>query len=296
VAEFEEAPRRPARVLLLGWDAADWDFLQPLLEAGRLPGLHMTASFGSRSAERFATLRSFQPTGPMMCMEFWIGWFDSWGTHHHVTSVTEAAQELDAVLAAGASVNIYMLHGGTNFGLTNGANDKGRYVPIATSYDYDAPLDEAGNPTAKFHAFREVIARHAPVPAEQPAPPRPAPVFDVEISPRLALFDVLPRLGTATTHTAVPSFDQMEYDGGFAVHEIELAGTGPGLLTFGEIRDRAWVYLDGAPVGILARETHERAIRLPASSCCAKRWPAPSRASLPLSKRGARPSRQRATK
>ena len=66
-----------------------------------------------------------------------------------------------SLLAAGASVNFYMFHGGTNFGLTNGANDKGRYLPIVTSYDYDAPLDEAGNPTDKYFAFRDVIARYA---------------------------------------------------------------------------------------------------------------------------------------
>ena len=236
-----------------------------MLAAGSLPGLHMTASFGSRTVERFETLRSFQPTGPLMCMEFWIGWFDSWGTHHHRTSVAESARELDSVLSVGASVNIYMVHGGTNFGLTNGANDKGRYVPIATSYDYDAPIDEAGNPTPKYFAFREVIARYAPVPAEVPAPSRPAPVFDVEIVHQEGLFDVLNQLGEAQGQDTAASFDEMEYDGGFAVYQTQLSGSGPGLLTFGEIRDRALVYLDGSPVGVLARDTHERAIRLPVS-------------------------------
>ena len=100
-------------------------------------------SFGSRTLERLETLREFQPTGPLMCMEFWCGWFDDWGSHHHTTDAAASAAELDALLAAGGSVNVYMFHGGTNFGLTNGANDKGRYAPITTSYDYDAPLDEA---------------------------------------------------------------------------------------------------------------------------------------------------------
>ena len=86
-----------------------------------------------------------------------------------VRDPADAAAELDAVLAAGASVNFYMFHGGTNFGFTNGANDKHTYRPTVTSYDYDAPLDEAGDPTHKYAAFRKVIAKHAPVPAE-PAP------------------------------------------------------------------------------------------------------------------------------
>ena len=101
-----------------------------MLADGSLPGLHLTASFGSRTAERLETLREFQPTGPLMCMEFWCGWFDDWGSHHHVTDAAASAAELDALLAAGGSVNVYMFHGGTNFGITNGANDKGRYAPI----------------------------------------------------------------------------------------------------------------------------------------------------------------------
>lgn len=110
-----------------------------------------------------------------MCAEFWDGWFDWWGGVHHTTDVAAAAADLDELLAAGASVNIYMFHGGTNFGLTNGANDKGRYLPLVTSYDYDAPLDETGNPTEKFFAFREVIARYAPVPDEVPAAAEASP-------------------------------------------------------------------------------------------------------------------------
>ena len=81
-----------------------------------------------------------------------------------------------------------MFHGGTNFGLTNGANDKGTYRPIVTSYDYDAPLDEAGNPTAKYWAFREVLARYArgaAGPSQRPR--RPAPAFAVRLSPGAAV-------------------------------------------------------------------------------------------------------------
>jgi beta-galactosidase len=235
-----------------------------MLRAGSLPGLHLTASFGSRSQERMQTLRAFQPTGPLMCMEFWNGWFDSWGTHHHTTSVEESAENLDAILAAGGSVNLYMFHGGTNFGLTNGANDKGRYEPIATSYDYDAPLDEAGNPTPKYDAFRDVIAKYVPVPDERPAPARPAPAFDVPTVPRVALLDVLEHLGTAQEHDQVPSFERLDFDGGLALYRTELAGASAGVLTLGEVRDRAWVFLDATPIGVLARDSHERALRLPA--------------------------------
>ena len=139
-----------------------------MLEAGTLPELLTTGSFGSRAAERLEALRRVQPTGPLMCSEFWDGWFDQVGGHHHTTSAREAARELEDLLDRGASVNLYMFHGGTNLGLTNGANDKGVYLPITTSYDYDAPLDESGHPTAKYWAFREVLGRHAALPDEVP--------------------------------------------------------------------------------------------------------------------------------
>ena len=235
-----------------------------MLRDGSLPGLHLTASFGSRAAERLATLREFQPTGPLMCMEFWCGWFDDWGSHHHTTDAAASAAELDALLASGGSVNVYMFHGGTNFGLTNGANDKGRYAPITTSYDYDAPLDEAGNPTAKYWAFREVISRYADVPDEVPDAAVSAPELVAPLAVGPALLEVAGRLGDETRHERVPTFDELGHDRGIALFATRLVRGGPGVLTVGEeVRDRAWVLLDGVPVGVLARDAHERAVVLP---------------------------------
>ncbi|GAA3598056.1 glycoside hydrolase family 35 protein [Kribbella ginsengisoli] len=226
-----------------------------MLEAGGLDGVLRTGSFGSRSAERLRTLRAHQPSGPLMCMEFWDGWFDHWGGPHHTTSVADAAAELDALLAAGASVNVYMFHGGTNFGLTNGANDKGVYRPTVTSYDYDAPLDEAGNFTAKFHAFREVISRYAPVPPLAPDPVAPAPEFSVPLGDPVAV------RGVWTAAAALPTLDEL--GARLAIYRTELDVEGPALLEVGEVRDRAQVFLDGHPVGVLERENHDRAILLP---------------------------------
>ncbi len=234
-----------------------------MLSDGSIPGVHKTASFGSRAAERLATLRRHQPTGPLMCMEFWNGWFDDWGTHHHTTDPELAARDLDAILSVGGSVNFYMFHGGTNFGLTNGANDKGRYAAITTSYDYDAPLDEAGNPTEKFFAFREVIARYAPVPDEIPSARRPAPEFSFTLSERSNLLPLASALGAESHHEALPTFDDLAHDRGIAIFTTTLQGNGPGVLRFDDVRDRAWIFLDGSPVGVLARDAHEQAIVLP---------------------------------
>jgi beta-galactosidase len=235
-----------------------------MLTDGSLPELHKTGSFGARSLERLATLRRHQPTGPLMCSEFWDGWFDHWGAHHHTTTVEQAAHDLDELLGAGASVNIYMFHGGTNFGFTNGANDKGVYQPTVTSYDYDAPLDEAGIPTAKFWAFREVIAKYAAVPEAEPAVAVDAPVFEVELATSVSLLEVAERLGEWTAHDGLPSLDSIEHYSGFALYRAELSLDDAAVLSFGEIRDRAQVFVNGSPIGVLARDHHDTSIGLPA--------------------------------
>ncbi|MDQ1218441.1 glycoside hydrolase family 35 protein [Microbacterium arborescens] len=244
-----------------------------MLAAGTLPDLHTTGSFGSRATERLATLREHQPTGPLMCSEFWDGWFDWWGGVHHTTDAAASASELDALLAAGASVNIYMLHGGTNFGTTNGANDKGRYAPIVTSYDYDAPLDESGHPTEKYHAFREVIARYAPVPDEVP-PARPAaPVLSVPLRTTgewLPAADAAAGAGASAAVTP-PTFEELGQLGPLVRYDVALPAEAFGdsdgaVLAVAEVRDIAWVAVDGAPIGRLQRALHERSLPIPRGS------------------------------
>ncbi|MGF6834285.1 beta-galactosidase [Paenarthrobacter sp. TE4293] len=231
-----------------------------MIEDGSLPELHKTGTFGSRADERLAFLRERQPTGPLMCAEFWNGWFDNWGTHHHTTDAAASAAELDALLTAGASVNIYMFHGGTNFGFTNGANDKGIYEPTITSYDYDAPLSEDGHPTAKYFAFREIIAKHFPVPAEVPGERAPLPASVVAVDSTASVLPAAVRPSMAPG--PVPPVEVTGQYQGFYLYETPLPGGG--VLSFSEVRDRAQFFLDGVPAGVLSRELGERSVVIPA--------------------------------
>lgn len=238
-----------------------------MLARGGLPGVLRTATFGSRSRERLAVLRAAQPSGPLMCAEFWNGWFDHWGNRHHTTSADEAAAELDALLAAGASVNIYMFHGGTNFAFTNGANDKGIYHPTVTSYDYDAPLGEDGHPTAKYHALRRVIAAYAPVPEESPPDRPPAPRVSAPMTHSRPLLE-LPQcdlsLSASSATDDPPTMEALGQYRGFVLYRTRISTAAPATLALGEIRDRAIVCVDGQPVAVLSRENQESVTRLPA--------------------------------
>ncbi|BDZ42180.1 beta-galactosidase [Paraoerskovia sediminicola] len=232
-----------------------------MLARGGLPELHRTATFGSRSTERLATLRRHQPTGPLMCGEFWNGWFDSWGQHHHTAPVELNVDDLDDLLASGASVNLYMFHGGTNFGFSNGANDKGVYVPIVTSYDYDAPLSESGDPTAKYMAMRDVIGRYAPVPDEVPPPRAQAPTLAVRLDHALAWCQARPLLGTTSSHDHLPTTGEIGQWSGFTSYRTQITADDDAVAL--EVRDRAVALLDGQPVGTLSRSEHGGTLALP---------------------------------
>ncbi|MGW0331094.1 beta-galactosidase [Streptomyces sp. NPDC003011] len=234
------------------------------LTAGSLPGTLSTGTFGSRIDEHLAALRAHRPDGPLMCAEFWIGWFDHWGGPHHVRSAQDTAADLDRLLSAGASVNIYMFHGGTNFGFTNGANHHHTYAPTVTSYDYDAPLTESGDPGPKYHAFREVIARHAPVP-DEPAP-RPGPKLPprtVDLDRRAPLLPYLATLGGAVRTQDPVTMNELGVHGGYVLYRTTVPASGDGLLHFaGGVGDRAQVFVDGASVGALERERHDETLPL----------------------------------
>src|SRR5450631_1239259 len=131
--------------------------------AGHLPGL-LAAINGEDDPGKVKRLinKNHDGKGPYYIAEWYPAWFDWWGTKHHTVPYEHYLSRLDSVLAAGISINMYMFHGGTTRGFMNGANynDKSPYEPQISSYDYDAPLDEAGNATEKFRQFRKVIVRH----------------------------------------------------------------------------------------------------------------------------------------
>jgi beta-galactosidase len=233
------------------------------LAAGALAGVLATANFGGKVTASLAALRAQQPTGPLMCTEFWNGWFDHWGGIHTTRPAADAGAALEELLAAGASVNFYMFHGGTNFGFLNGANDKGTYRATVTSYDYDAPLDEAGDPTEKFRLFRSIIEKYGTVPDEdvpEPAPKLPPLSIDLAEQAPLLADGNLDRLGRPVASEAPMPMERLGQAFGFVLYETGLDAAGPATLSVEQVADRAQVFVDGQPVGVLERERHEHVV------------------------------------
>lgn len=239
-------------------------------ERGGLPELLRTATFGLDAEQKLAVLRRHQPTGPLMCMEFWNGWFDSVGDVHHVAPAARNTADIRYFINSGASFNLYMFHGGTNLALWNGANDRGYYRPIVTSYDYDAPLAEDGTVTDKWWAMRREIGRHVDVPqltgTDVPAERKPAPRIDVEFD-ATASFDSLiePEGSEWVVSEAAPTFDEAGLWQGLGLYRAELPADAE-VLTVGEIRDRAWLRVDGEPIGELDRATRKTSAPVPRRS------------------------------
>lgn len=173
---------------------------QEALEAGTLLNENIlpTANFGSQSKEQLGNLKVFMNEnniqGPLMCMEFWIGWFSTWGQDIKRRDPVDAANELNDLLDLG-HVNIYMFHGGTNFGFYNGANYYDNMEPQITSYDYDALLTEWGSPTEKYYKFRDVISNFTEIPEfELTTDINFINYGDIKLTNKVSLFNTLEKL------------------------------------------------------------------------------------------------------
>ena len=235
------------------------------LTGGTVDGALGTVNFGSRALEVLAMAQEELPAQPQMCMEFWNGWFDHWGEEHHARTGDDAAGELADMLGHGMSVNFYMAHGGTNFGLRAGANHDGALQPTTTSYDYDAPIAENGELTEKFRAFRAVIAQHVELPALEDhlarlgldAVPARLPAAELPIEKTVSLRDTERFVRSVEVHPTPPSFEDMGLERGLLrlSRDLEIAAgerdgrTEISPLKLYDLHDRAWVYVDGLYVG-----------------------------------------------
>jgi len=182
-----------------------------------------TANFGSDAVGNFRDMQKlFDEYGkkwPLMCMEFWDGWFNSWGEKRILRDPQETAQEIKKCLELG-SINLYMFHGGTSFGFMNGAIWADAYKPQVTSYDYDAPLDEQGNPTEKYYAIREAIKEMFPKKIlPEPIITKGTNQLKANLSEKVSLFSTLDTLATPVENDYTMPMEKLGQWYGYILYE-----------------------------------------------------------------------------
>ncbi|KAL7301481.1 hypothetical protein TKK_0005919 [Trichogramma kaykai] len=245
-----------------------------MLQCGTIPGVYSTIDFAAGSNLNYSIkmMRQYSPKGPLVNSEYYTGWLTHWNETFQRTDADYVAAYLDEMLARNFSVNFYMFIGGTNFGFTSGANINEFYWPQLTSYDYDAPLTEAGDPTPKYFKIRSVISKYLPLP--NVAIPTIAPKGNygvVTLIPALDLFtsESVNLFGSVeAVFEKPPSFEALGLSNWLVQYEtsIPLLRNPNNLTLEARVKDRALVYANGKLSGVLTRMTNKYVMNLPKGS------------------------------
>lgn len=233
-------------------------------EQNALDDLLWTMNFGTGSNidSQFRRLKELRPTTPLMCSEFWSGWFDNWGRAHETRDAKDMVAGLREMLQKNISFSLYMVHGGTSFGHWAGANSPG-YQPDCTSYDYDAPISEAGHPTPKFDELRAMLQKFS----DKALPPVPA-MFPVISFPKIELTEFAPIAygcgGLCTTenqNNLTFEYNNLGWGSMFYITRLPAVPV-PSTLTL-DAHDYAQVFINDRFVGRLDRRVRETTLTLP---------------------------------
>ena len=223
-----------------------------------LDDLLWTVNFGTGAniEQQFKKLKELRPETPLMCSEFWSGWFDHWGRKHETRDAATMVSGIKDMLDRNISFSLYMTHGGTTFGWWGGANNPA-YSAMCSSYDYDAPISEAGWLTPKYYQLRDLLQQYLPAGQTLPEPPEAFPVIKVpaitewEVAP---LFDNLPE--PKQTESVKP-MEQFNQGWGSILYRTTLKEDISGTLHLDEMHDWAQVFADGQLLGRLDRRQGE---------------------------------------
>lgn len=229
-----------------------------------LDDLVWTINFGTGANidAQFKKLQEARPNAPLMCSEFWSGWFDHWGRKHETRDAETMVSGIKDMLDRHISFSLYMTHGGTTFGHWGGANSPA-YSAMCSSYDYDAPISEAGWATPKYYKLREMM-QYADSAQVIPDVPAAYPVIEIpefELKEVAPLFDNLPEPKLSEDIKPMEQFDQ---GWGTILYRTSLPEVKEGTtLLIDEVHDWAQVYADGKLLGRLDRRRGQNSLVLP---------------------------------
>jgi beta-galactosidase len=235
-----------------------------MLDAGSLAGCAIGLDSGGSDGD-FQQAFNKDPHVPAFSSESYPGWLTHWGEKWQRPDTAGILREVRYLLAHKRSFNLYVIHGGTNFGFTAGANafTPVQFQPDVTSYDYDAPIDEQGNATPKYYALRRLIGEYtgSKLP-DVPAPVRAMEVAPFRLEPFTSVWDHLPAAVQSPQPRPMEDFGQHS---GLILYRTHLIGHKSGSLTITEPHDYAMVFLNGKLVDTVFRDGGKWTVKLPAS-------------------------------
>jgi beta-galactosidase len=228
-----------------------------LFSGGAIDGVLPTANGEGNVANlKKAVDQYHHGEGPYMVAEYYPGWLHHWGEPFPHISKEDVTAQLEKYVTNGVSFNIYMAHGGTNFGFTSGANydDAHDIQPDLTTYDYDAPVSEPGWATPKYMAIRELLQKHSSKPL--PAVPARIPVVkltDIALTKAVDFFEWKKSIKPVVNDTPL-TFEALDQGHGFVLYSRSFTQPIEGKLQVPGLRDYALVYINGKKVGELNRQ------------------------------------------
>ena len=234
-------------------------------ENNGLDDLLWTMNFGTGSNidAQFKRLKQLRPETPLMCSEFWSGWFDKWGARHETRPAKAMVEGINEMLSKNISFSLYMTHGGTSFGHWAGANSPG-FAPDVTSYDYDAPINEYGHATPKFWELRKTMQKYN---GGKRLPDVPKPAAPIITIPKMTLTEFSPLdlgMSMPTTSHDIKSFEEINLGWGAMFYATKLPQIEKSSrLSLNEAHDYAQIFIDNKLIGTIDRTKNERSIKLP---------------------------------
>jgi len=230
--------------------------------------LFQAGNFGSDPAGNFKKLRELQPVGPLICSEFYPGWFDTWGQPHHYGNTDRYLTDLKTMLDMDASFSIYMAHGGTTFGLWSGCDSP--FKPDTSSYDYDAPISEAGWTTAKFFKTRALLTQYI-LPGETvPEPPAKNPTMTLAPVTLAETAPLLQNLPKAISDDQPQNMEAYDQGYGCILYRTTIPAGPAATLEAATVHDFGFVFVDGKRAGIFDRRSGNFRLSLPERSQAAR--------------------------
>lgn len=251
----------------VGWEdtplfQCDWS---SNFQKNALDDLIWTLNFGTNAKplQQFLTLREIRPDAPLMCSEYWSGWFDGWGRKHETRSADAMVKGIASMLENNISFSLYMTHGGTSFAHWAGANNT-HFSPDCTSYDYDAPINEQGSANDKYHKLRALLQEYSD--KKLPEIPSPKPIIQIADIDFVAYAPLESTISRVEKSRDPLNFEAMDFAYGSAIYTCRLPACDEGYLRITDAHDFVRVFVNDSLVGELYRGLKDQhTLKMPAT-------------------------------